>query len=183
MYDCGSTDWDGNGCRLNGNEEGTIVDSSFPGMHYQWAAVMDWDGEGDTPEEGTQGLCPSGWHIPTDDEWKELEMELGMSQIEADAEGHRGTNEGDKLKDVEADWCDSSTDCGISGFNALPTGYRGALGSLFVVGWIGDWWSSSSDDSSAWRRFMSKYSVKASVGRDTGSSWTYGYSVRCVLGQ
>jgi len=47
-------------------------------------------------------VCPTGWHVPSDDEWKELEMYLGMSQVEADKDGWRGTDEGDKLKGDEA---------------------------------------------------------------------------------
>jgi uncharacterized protein (TIGR02145 family) len=44
-------------------------------------------------------LAPEGWHIPSDKEWIELSMELGMSSTEADKLHERGTNEGTKLKD------------------------------------------------------------------------------------
>ena len=42
--------------------------------------------------------CPTGWHLPGDEEWKTLEMYLGMSQSEADDISWRGTDEGTKLK-------------------------------------------------------------------------------------
>ncbi len=44
-------------------------------------------------------IAPTGWHMPTDEEWKELEMYLGMSQSEADGKGYRGIDEGGKMKE------------------------------------------------------------------------------------
>ena len=142
---------------------------------YQWGAAMN----GST-NEGAQGLCPDGWHVSTDNEWKILEMELGMSPEDADSEDLRGTNEGDKLKDQEADWCYSSTDCGKSGFNALPAGYRINDGSLNGVESNGNWWTSSPSGSNAWDRIL--YSGYSDVGRYDNSQ-ADGRSVRCVLGQ
>ncbi|SVE04386.1 uncharacterized protein METZ01_LOCUS457240, partial [marine metagenome] len=55
------------------------------GNLYNWYAV------------DTGILAPDGWHVPTDDEIKVLEMALGMSQEEADGDSWRGTNEGSKL--------------------------------------------------------------------------------------
>ena len=50
-----------------------------------------------------QGACPTGWHLPSDDEWKQLEMHLGMSQSEADVTGWRGKNQGSELADFVYD--------------------------------------------------------------------------------
>lgn len=58
--------------------------------------------------------CPSGWHMPSDDEFKELERLLGLSAAQADATGWRGTNEADKLLS------DRSND---TGFSAQYSGY------------------------------------------------------------
>jgi uncharacterized protein (TIGR02145 family) len=41
--------------------------------------------------EDSRGVCPAGWHVPTDDEWKAIEMCQGMSQADADNTGLRGT--------------------------------------------------------------------------------------------
>ena len=61
-------------CDYDNNE--TLV--ATYGRLYNWYAVID-----------PRGLAPSGWHVPTDAEWKELEMYLGMSQSDADAEEQR----------------------------------------------------------------------------------------------
>ncbi len=47
--------------------------------------------------EPIQGVCPDGWHLLSDGDWKELEMFLGMTALSADSTGWRG-NIGGKLK-------------------------------------------------------------------------------------
>jgi len=95
------------------------------GYLYNWYAVND-----------SSNIAPEGWHVPTDEEWKELEMSLGMSQSEADDTGYRGTDEGSKLAGNASFvwlvsfslWSDGSLEknpaFGTSGFSALPGGYR-----------------------------------------------------------
>jgi uncharacterized protein (TIGR02145 family) len=51
-----------------------------------------------------QGVCPDGWHLPSDAEWKELEMFLGISQDSLDAVGYRGENVGSKLASSPDGW-------------------------------------------------------------------------------
>jgi len=68
------------------------------GALYTWAAVMNKETSSNENPSGVQGICPVGWHVPSDEEWKELEMFLGMSREEADETGHRGTDEGAKMK-------------------------------------------------------------------------------------
>ena len=50
------------------------------GVLYNWSAAMDGDASSSSNPSGVQGICPNGWHLPSDDEWKELEMALGMSK-------------------------------------------------------------------------------------------------------
>src|SRR4030042_2170348 len=69
------------------------------GLLYTWAAVMNDAEASDSIPSGVQGVCPDGWHLPSDAEWKELEIYLGMSQVEADGTGWGGTNEGGKRKE------------------------------------------------------------------------------------
>jgi uncharacterized protein (TIGR02145 family) len=124
---------------------------------YQWGAAMN----GST-NEGAQGLCPDGWHVPTDEEWTILTDYVGSSP-------------GTKLKSSEY-WNGDDN----FGFNALPAGYRNNSGSLNDVGSNGYWWTSSPFGSNAWDRIL--YSGYSDVGRYDNSQ-ADGRSVRCLLGQ
>jgi len=103
-------------------------------------------------------IAPSGWHVPTDDEWKELEMTLRMSQSEADGTGFRGTNEGSKLAGNTGLWnsgtLENDSEFGTSGFAVLPGGYRSHTnGHYFSMGYGGYFWSATVFDSpNAWYR-------------------------------
>ncbi len=120
------------------------------GNLYNWA-VMD----------GSRGICPEGFHVPFDEEFMELEMFLGMSEEEANSEGWRETDEGSKLAGNSDLWLDGNLkqnpEFGISGFNALPAGYRGTnLGNYANMGNTGSFWSSSDSSSShVWNRALS----------------------------
>jgi len=67
-----------------------------------------------TPASGNKGICPAGWHIPRDAEFKTLEMNQGMTQAQADATSWRGNQEGDKLK--VGGLCQGRTPCATSRF-------------------------------------------------------------------
>lgn len=75
-------------------------------------------------------ICPYGWHIPTDSEWKQLEMHLGMTSEDAASTGWRGTDVGNQLKTAGAAfWGDANEDAtNASGFSALPSGKRNSTG-------------------------------------------------------
>lgn len=87
------------------------------GNLYNWYVLID-----------TKQISPIGWHVPTDDEWKELEIALGMGSVEADNENSRGVNVGAKLAGGYDYWPNSSGSIrdnnyfGESGFDALPGG-------------------------------------------------------------
>ena len=115
--------------------------------------------------------CPIGWHLPTDHEWKILEMELGMNQNAADDTGWRGTDEGEKMKSTSG-WNDNGNGTNSSGFNALSGGFR--QGGFFLkLSYSGCWWSSSVDSGSrVWHRHL---------GEDNNQSTrTYIYKPNCV---
>lgn len=135
----------------------------YGGM-YQWNEVMQY-----TTTESAQGLCPAGWHVPSDNEWKTLEMALGMTQQEADMSNTwRGVGVGTALKTG-----------GSSGFDApLGGGLWGAGGSFMFVNSMGYLWTSNESSSNAWRRCLSATDDK--VGRWDTFPKTYGFNVRCV---
>jgi uncharacterized protein (TIGR02145 family) len=137
------------------------------GRLYNWYAVND-----------ARGLCPTGWHVPSDGEWMELEMELGMTAEQANSTGWRGTYQGTQLKSSSSDtptWNGTNS----SGFSTLPSGYRDHYDGAFLnEGYSGIWWSSSANgSSSAWLRHLSS-------GHDGVDRSNYnqrdGRSVRCV---
>jgi uncharacterized protein (TIGR02145 family) len=128
------------------------------GRLYNWYAVDD-----------AGGLCPSGWHVPTDGEWTELENYIT-------AQGFAGT-EGIALKCTSC-WDGNGNGTDDFGFSALPGGRRswsdGAFGS---EGGTGYWWSSSPNGDNAWfRSLLTNYS---GISRSSGPI-RFGFSVRCL---
>ena len=137
------------------------------GMIYNWYTVE------------TTKLCPSGWHVPSDADFKILEIYLGMTQSEADNSGWRGTNQGTQLK-FTSTWT-PPTGTNSSGFAGLGGGYRyGVDGSFNDMGVVSYWWSSSLhwDDTTKglYRRLDSS---EARVYRE-GVIKAGGKSVRCL---
>jgi uncharacterized protein (TIGR02145 family) len=116
--------------------------------------------------EGAQGICPANSHIPSDNDWKILEMQLGMSQAQADATGWRGTNQGTQLKNS-----------GASGLNVPLAGTMDAGGPFVNLSTTAGLWSSSGSGADAWRRTL--HSGNATVLRITYAK-AYGFSVRCI---
>ncbi len=150
----------GNGCWAYNNDKSNVATY---GRLYNWSAA--------------KSACPSGWHLPADAEWKELEMVIGMSQSEADDTGWRGTNEGKKLK-ATTGWNNNGNDTDDYGFSALPGGFRYSNGSFGNVGGGGYWWSATEHNSShAWGRYLA---YSSSGVRRTNYYEKDGFSVRCV---
>jgi len=99
-YEIANGSWDAGGTKQYGAKYGRL---------YTWDAAKD--------------AVPSGWHLPTDAEWKELEMMAGMCQNDADNIDFRGTNEGSKLK-ATSGWTDNSNGTDDLGFCAIPGGLQ-----------------------------------------------------------
>jgi uncharacterized protein (TIGR02145 family) len=140
---------------------------SFYGKLYNWYAVSD-----------NREIAPVGWHVPTDDEWKELERYLGMNQTQVNVTGWRGTDEGDKLKEADTThWISPSAGNNSSGFLAIPGGYCDYNGYFHNMGYYGRWWSSTEASSGAWERGLSFNNSQ--VGRYFYDKH-YGFSIRCI---
>jgi len=132
----------------------------------------------------TENLCPDGWHVPSDSEFKTLEQYLGMSQVDADNSGWRGTDQGTQLKNTSTWYPSSGNGTNTSGFGALAGGYRyGADGSFNDLGKLAYWWSSSlhwSDATKgAYRRLDTDH---ADIYRE-GVRKSGGKFVRCLKNQ
>ena len=138
------------------------------GVLYNWPAVM------------TEGICPSGWHIPSDGEWQTMEISLGMSESEAADTGHRGTDEGYQMKSTYG-WNNNGNNSNSSGFTGLPGGqcYSGGFQN---AGYGGKLQSSSEQSSSE----SGSYSWVRGLEGDNGHVFRgyklkdRGYSARCI---
>ena len=151
------------------------------GALYTWGAAMNGTASSSSNPSSVQGVCPDGWHLPSDAEWKELEMFLGMSQTVADSIDCRGTDEGGKLKETGIIHWNNPNDgaTNSSGFTALAGGSR-----YFFNGWTSStgynshlWSSTESSSTEAWSRTLGYNYSK--VCRN-GSIKYFGYSVRCL---
>ena len=123
------------------------------GKLYNWNAV------------NTGKLCPTGWHVPSTDEWSTLSTYLG-----GDA--------GDKLKEIgTTHWNSPNTATNTSGFTALPGGERNNGGGFDEIGYCGKWWNSNGDP------FRPDYMIlnnDRSVINNGSELKSFGYSVRCL---
>jgi uncharacterized protein (TIGR02145 family) len=136
---------------------------------YQWNEMMQY-----LTTAGIQGICPSGWHIPTDAQWTAITDFLGGESVAGGKMKTTGTIEtGTGL------WYDPNYGAtNESGFSAVPAGYRLFSGTFDNIGNIGYWWSSiESSTNSAWYR--SNYSSHGYVYRISVSKYS-GFSVRCL---
>lgn len=128
---------------------------------------------------GRQGICPTGWHIPSDAEWCQLETYLDAT-VGCATINWRGTNAGGKMKEPGTPhWTSPNTGAtNSSGYTALPGGYRMSVGGYNYFSTYAIFWSSSEDlTTNAWYRSLGYNS--AQISRYTGSK-ADGYSVRCV---
>jgi uncharacterized protein (TIGR02145 family) len=154
--------------------------STLYGGLYTWPTAMHIRSESDIKPGKVQGVCPDGWHLPSDDEWKQLEIFLGMDQTEADKkENWRGDYEGDMMKNGGVkNWVspDSKAASGSS-FGALPAGWRDGAGFFKGLGTGARFWSSSKTGDYAWMRELGYNSPQ--VFRGTKGLYL-GISVRCI---
>lgn len=121
------TDWANTNTGAYCYYDNTELNIKLYGNLYNWYTIHD-----------ERGVCPEGWHVPSDHEWMTLEKYLGMSSSEAGRmTAWRGTNEGDKLKHPDFG---GNNSCG---FSALGTGYRDPLGIYKAQGTDNDYWTST----------------------------------------
>jgi len=136
------------------------------GRLYDWETACD--------------ICPEGWHLPDDDEWKILEKTIGLSQDEADFSGWRGIGIGGKLKETDTShW--TSPNSGATdtfGFTALPGGYRYHSDIYFGLRSSAYFWTQTEDnDNNAWSRELGSDSTTI---RRMSYHKEDAFSVRCI---
>lgn len=156
------------------------------GVLYNWPAAMQGAAGSGTVPSGVQGVCPEGWHLPSDEEVKQLEQFLGMSQSQANNTGYRGSQgQGSRLAGTAALWDPDALAAhplfGATGFNGLPGSVRSLGAFNNTVGEQFAWWTATDNgDQQAWYRGL--HYTQTGVLRNTIER-AYGMSVRCVCDQ
>ncbi len=139
------------------------------GVLYNWTAAMNGAASSSSNPSGVQGVCPPGWHLPSDAEWTTLTTYLGGLSVA-----------GGKMKEAGfSHWTSPNTGAtNESGFTALPGGSRDCGGVFSGIRSYGHWWSSTQyGTDSAWPRCL--LFGGSDVFRDEDSK-DYGFSVRCL---
>jgi uncharacterized protein (TIGR02145 family) len=139
------------------------------GALYNWTAAMDGSNSSTANPSGVQGVCPTGWHLPSDAEWTELTDHLGGASVA-----------GGKLKETGVThWNSPNTGAtNETGFIALPGGDRANALYFYSIGSRGYWWSATGvSTGSAWSRIV--YYNDSDVGRIVDGK-ELGFSVRCI---
>ena len=155
VYGAGGSPCD-NQFSSNGDVCDELLSLNEYGRLYNWYAVDD-----------ARGLCPSGWHVPSDEEWTVMTDHLGGESV---AGSQMKSNYG---------WYNGVNGTNSSGFSGLPGGYRSPFGIFSFAGRDGHFWSSSPNGSDAWFRVLTIEGE--GVYRNDGNP-RRGYSVRCVRG-
>ena len=184
-----NTDWSNDTTGARAYYNNAASDATY-GSLYNWHAV-----------DNAHGLAPEGWHIPTDDEWAALEIQIcqdigngncpACTTIFDGTDGYRGQDtidahgEGSAMAGGCSNWADNDldndgdcdNDFGTSGLDVLPAGYRNTDGSFYTRGTRTILWSSLESGTSAWMRFLD-------YGHTGVSRYTYaqaaGFAVRCL---
>lgn len=138
-----------------------ITNDLVYGKLYNWYAAVD-----------PRGVCPTGWHVPTNDEWIVFSDYLGGEPTA-----------GGKMKSTGAGvW--SQPNIGAtnqSGFTALPGGFRSTNGDYIFerIGSAGIFWSTTAvSGATGWHRYL--LSESEALLRDGGSFKVNGFSIRCL---
>lgn len=132
---------------------------------YTWHEMMNY-----YSHEGARGICPEGWHVPSDNEIKQLEIALGMDSAVAELYNTwRGTDQGTQMLAG-----------GTSGLNILFSGCRTSANTFMLLNAYAYIYTSSSAGTNAWRRCLK--TNDSTVGRFNTFPKEYAFSVRCLLG-
>lgn len=145
-----------------------VATAKIKGFYEAYGVLYNWT--------AAKTACPAGWHLPTDTEWKILEIKMGLSPSDADKTAGRFSGDiAYKLKS-KIGWLLNGNGDNNSGFTVLPSGSRSNPGFCCLLSHA-TFWSDSPCQSSAWGREL--YFDLPIVQRG-GYNTSWGFSVRCV---
>lgn len=176
----GNQTWMAENLRFNATN--SILNPNNPcekfGRLYDWATVMNGAASSSSNPSGVQGICPSGWHLPSDAEWSQLEIHLGMSISDTSTVGLRGNHALGLKSTITWDSNSGTEGTNSTGFHALPATYY-ASGSYYGLGQLTYFLSSTEVSSTnAWARVL--YHDEVSVLRSSDIIKPAGMSCRCI---
>lgn len=144
------------------------------GVLYTWQAAMGNSSSSNATPSGVKGVCPEGWHLPSNAEWTILANSLGGESVAGGKLRESGT----------AHWIGPNTDAtNESGFSGLPGGSFYYMGGFFGLGNSVYWWSSTACPTSEY------FIIDAWYRNSGGNNISFypahflqinGFSIRCV---
>jgi uncharacterized protein (TIGR02145 family) len=139
------------------------------GRLYNWYAIAD-----------SRNIAPEGWHVATNEDWKQLEISIGISAATTDSLGNHGTDEAGKLKDVDTThWRSPNTGAtNESGFTALPSGGRDVAVDFLALYECCFFWSSTEHNADQ-ALYRTMWYDESYLSCDPESK-KEGFSIRCV---
>ena len=171
-------------CRYYPNNDGNNV--SAYGYLYNWQAVMHGTNSSTANPSGVQGICPDGWHVPSDSEWTQL-----TNYVSSQASYVCNNDNTHIAKSLASSmgWNSSSATCAVgnnpssnnaTGFSALPAGHIGISNS--GVSYFGynasvTFWSATGGNINAFTRHFDYYIANV---QKPEYNRNYGLSVRCL---
>ena len=154
------------------------------GYLYKWATVMHDMPSSALNPSGVTGICPTGWHVPSDAEWTQL-----TDYVSGQQEYVCGDNQQNIARALAAqtNWNTGTTECGpgydmslnnATGFSVLPAGdyYPGGVHDIGANAYF--WTATEFSSSSAWIRWLGSHT--SNVPRDNYNKGGNGLSVRCI---
>jgi len=146
------------------------------GGFYQWDEAMLY-----RTDNGSQGICPDGWHLPSDTEWKILEGtvdgSIGVGETQWNGLGARGVDAGFHLKSVSG-WNSGGDGDDAYEYTGKPGGYWKYDNVFKSLGSSGYFWTSTETGSYAFSRYL--YRASAGIYRWNEHVKAFGFSIRCL---
>jgi len=200
----GEQEWMAENLRVTRDAEGNNItrdcydnnpnNCNIYGGLYSWVTIMNGEDGSNSNPSGVQGICPDGWHVPSDAEWTELINDL-------DSQGFPNRNVtygmGNALKSCRQIDSYLGGDCDTSehprwnhhqshhgfdafGFSALPGGRLQTGESFYELGRYGYWWSSTPNPYSSSGAYISSiFNGEGEVSQNSTNK-QFSYSLRCV---
>lgn len=125
-------------------------------------------------------ICPTGWKVPSEEDFRELETHLGVPTAQLGLYDWRGTDQGSMMKTTSG-WTIGTNGTNSSGFTGTPGGYRyGMTGAFYAFGVITYWWTATETapgENTAWYRRLD--GDNTGIFRSATHKWG-GKFVRCI---